>query len=578
MRRLSVPLRQAWSISAPYWKSQEHWRVHALLGAIIILNLSLVGLAVLLTFWQRAFYNTLEAKDWTAFITLLLWWRYTPTEGVIPGFAPLGAVYVFVTVYALYLRQALQIRWRTWLTDRYIDRWFTDRTYYRLALTDPGTDNPDQRIAEDVRMFVDDTLSLGLGLLRAAVSLISFVVVLWSLSEPKELGGVTIQGYLVWVALLYAVLGTWLTHLVGRRLPTLNYLRQKVEADFRFDLMRFCENIEGIALYRGEADEKRELSKRFGFVAENWRAIMQVTKHLTFLTTGYAQTALVFPLAVVAPAYFAGRMPLGGIFQASSAFVQVQGALSWIVDNYAAVTGWCATVDRLAGFTRSIDLVGVNGGPSVTEGGEDALCLTGLALSLPDGRSLLRSTDLRIARGERVLMVGPSGSGKSTLFRAIAGIWPFGSGKVVCPTGRQLFLPQRPYIPRGKLKRAVCYPSHDEEFSDEQVTLVLHKAGLGHLASRIGEIDAWERCLSGGEQQRLALARVLLFQPDWLYMDEATASLDAAAEEQLYERLRDCLPGTTVVSIAHRQNVAGFHVRTVFIKDGALHKVQTTSG
>jgi putative ATP-binding cassette transporter len=571
MRRLDFSFRHAWSLGAPYWRSEERWRARALLAAIVAVNLGLVAITVELTFWQRAFYNALEAKDWSAFIALLLWWRRTPGEGFVPGFGPLLAVFVLLTVYALYMRLALQIRWRRWLTEEYLAHWFADRVYHRVALTDPGTDNPDQRIAEDVRLFVDNTLILGLGLLRSTATLLSFVTLLWSLSQPLTLGGVTVHGYLVWVALLYAGFGTWLTHLVGHPLIALNYAEQKVEADFRFGLMRFRENAEGVAFYGGEADEKRDLSRCFGAVVDNWRAIMAVTRRLTFLTTGFGQLALVFPLAVVAPAYFSGRIPLGAIFQTSSAFVQVQTALSWFVDNYSLLTGWFATVGRLTGFSRSIALARERkDGPSLSGVGARELTLGRLVLTLPGGRTLLRGDEVRISPGERVMLVGATGCGKSTLLRAIAGIWPFGSGSVEFPGGRRLFLPQRPYLPLGKLKRAICYPSPEESLSDQQVITVLDEVGLGHLADRLGDFGAWERCLSIGEQQRVALARALLLRPDWLFLDEATASLDPISEERFYTLLQNHLPRSTIVSIAHRESVARFHHRTLRIENGAV--------
>lgn len=543
----------------------------ALLAAIIALNLVLVGVAVLLTYSQRAFFNALEAKDWDAFIALLLWWHSTPADGFVPSFTLMGVFSVPATAYALYLRQALQYRWRRWMTDAYLGSWLADRAYYRIALTDSGTDNPDQRIAEDARLFVDNTLILGLGILRAVVTLLSFVVLLWSLSDPLVLLGMTIPGYLVWAALLYAISGTWLTHFIGRRLIALNFAQQKVEADFRFSLIRFYENAESIAFYRGEPDEKRELTRRFGAIVGNWRSIMVVTKNLTLFTTAFGQIALFFPYAVIAPAYFAGRMSLGGIFQISNAFVQVQGALSWTVDNYPALTAWLATVERLAGFTRSVAAARASKeGPQVGEERGDALALSRVKVALPDGSRLLNDIDLKVAKGQRVLLAGPSASGKSTLFRAIAGIWPFGSGAIEHPAGQLLFMPQKPYLPLGTVKLAVCYPASEADFSDDDVAAALREAGLGHLTSRLGQTDAWERRLSGGEVQRLALARALLLRPDWLFLDEATANLDMEAEEQFYRSLRELLPGATLISIAHRQSVAQFHDRFLRIENGAL--------
>ena len=568
MRRLGPFLRDAWSLAAPYWRSEERSRARLLLAVIILLNLALVGMTVVLTYWQRAFYNTLEDKDWQGFISLLLWWR-SDENGFMPGFCLVAAAYIVIAVYALYLRQALQIRWRRWLTERYLAQWLADRAYYRIALTDPGTDNPDQRIAEDARYFVDNTLVLGLGLMRSVVSLFSFVFVLWSLSGPLAILGVTIPGYMVWVAILYSVAGTWLAHLIGRRLIQLNFLQEKVEADFRYNLVRVRENVEGIALYGGEADEHRGLSQRFRAVMENWWAIMVATKRLTFFTAGFSQVASVFPIVVAAPAYFAGSMPLGGLIQTSSAFGEVQGALSFFVDRYADLTNWRATVLRLTGFLAAVEEAraadrGLQTGPGA------ALALRDVTLALPDGRTLVSGANAEIAAGERVLITGASGSGKSTLFRAIAGIWPFGGGRVEQPPGRRLFLPQRPYIPLGTLKRAVCYPADEAAFSDAAAEAALADAGLAHLAPRLHETDAWDRRLSGGEQQRLALARALLLKPDWLFLDEATASLDPAAEERLYALLRERLPGTTLVSIAHRPRVAEFHDRVLRVSEGRL--------
>jgi putative ATP-binding cassette transporter len=490
----------------------------------------------------------------------------------MPGFVLLAALYIVVAVYALYLRQALQIRWRNWLTRDYLDRWLDRRAYYRMALTDPVTDNPDQRVAEDIRLFVDDTLALGLGLMRSVVTLASFVLVLWGLSGSVTLLGIEIPGYMVWVALIYAVLGTWLAHLVGQRLIGLNFQQQRVEADFRYALMRFRENAEGIAFHRGEADENRALRGRFGALMQNWWAIMVATKRLTFFTAGYGQVASVFPFVVASPGYFAGTLQLGGLTQTATAFGEVQGALSWFVDNYAALTEWRATVERLTGFTGAIEAAReASDGVQAVPAAGAALALEEVTLALPDGRRLMEGLSATVAPGEAVLVTGPSGSGKSTLFRAIAGIWPFGAGRVVVPEGaRVLFLPQRPYLPLGTLRRAVCYPDAVEAHDDAAVRAALRDAGLGHLEDRLDEQEAWDRRLSGGEQQRVALARALLLRPDWIFLDEATASLDPAAEERLYALLRERLPGSALVSIAHRPAVARFHDRALRVEGGRL--------
>lgn len=577
MRWIITFIAEAWALIAPFWRSEERWRARLLLAVVIALNLSLVGMTVLLTYWQRAFYNTLENKDWDGFIALLFTWHRTEAEGLLPGFVMVAVLYILIAVYQLYLRQALQMRWRRWLTEVYLAQWLSDRAYYHMALTDPYTDNPDHRISDDARLFVEDTLGLGIGLLNSIVTLGSFILVLWSLSGPVTVLGVEIPGYMVWVALIYALLGTWLAHLIGRPLIALNFSQQRLEADFRYALVRLRENTEGIALYGGEADEKRGLTQRFTRLMVNWWDIMRATKRLTFFTAGYGQVASIFPIVVAAPAYFAGRLPLGGLIQTSSAFGQVQGSLSWFVDNYGKLTEWRATVQRLSGFTQAVAKAhATTAGPVAAQGKAGQLEIQNLTLSLPDGRALLTDAELRVAAGEAVLINGPSGSGKSTLFRAMAGIWPFGSGKVALPEGaRMLFLPQRPYLPLGSLKRTICYPQNEADFSDAEVVSALEDAGLGHLAPRLQDVDSWGQRLSGGEQQRLSFARAFLQRPDWLFLDEATASLDPVAEHELHEKLHHALPNVTLISIAHRPAVEQFHARVLTVEDGRLVEKST---
>jgi len=571
MRRLGSFLRDAWALTRPYWVSAERGRGLALLAAVVVLNLSLVGMTVVLTYWQRAFYNTLEQKDAGTFWSLLL--LGGQADGVwFPGFCVVAAIYILIAVYQLYLRQALQIRWRRWVTEHYLSDWLADRAYYRIALTDRDTDNPDQRIADDIRLFVDNTLGLGLGLMNSIVTLFSFIFVLWSLSGPLEVLGVSIPGYMVWVALLYSAIGTWLAHLIGRPLIRLNFLQQRVEADFRYGLMRVRDHVEGVALYGGEEDEKRGLTARFRALMENWWAIMVATKRLTFFTAGFSQVASIFPIVVAAPAYFRGQIPLGGLIQTSSAFGQVQGALSWFVDNYASLTEWRATVERLTTFTRAIAAArSSDDGVRTERGAGQAVELHDVTIAIPGGRVLVSDASIRIEKGEAVLITGASGSGKSTLFRAIAGIWPFGHGTVTIPDGaRALFLPQRPYLPVGTLRRAVCYPLDAATVPDAEIRDALNAVNLPRLIERLDEEDSWDRALSGGEQQRLACARALLVKPDFLFLDEATASLDPEGEEKLYTLLKERLPGTAILSIAHRPAVARFHDRGLRVMDGRL--------
>ncbi len=585
MRNIAEFLRDAWHLARPYFtRSEERRSAWLLLLAVIALRLVLVGMEVVLSFWGNAFMTSLQEKDWRSFIDLLLTWKVTD-NGILPGFCGVAVAYIVIAVYRIYLTQWLQIRWRRWMTRFFLDEWLADRAYYRISLIPPndggrelGIENPDQRIAEDLRAFIGDgvagvrgILFLGIDLLSNVVSLFSFIAILWSLSGPLEVLGVSIPGYMVWVALIYAVVGTVATHYVGRPLALLNFAKQRVEADFRFSLVRLRENTEGVALYRGEDEEKRGLLVRFEALAANWWLLMQRYKMLTALTAGYGQVASVFPIVVAAPRYFAGLVPLGALTQTAGAFGQVQGAMSWFVDSYADIASWRATVERLSTFHRAIEAAraAVGQGVHPGAGGESGYALEGATLALPGGQALLEDADLVLRPGESVLVTGRSGSGKSTLFRALAGIWPFGRGAVRRPLGSTLFLPQRPYIPLGTLRHAVCYPAPPDAHGDDAVRDALASVGLAGLAGRLDDEDNWSQRLSGGEQQRLALARALLARPDWLFLDEATASLDPEAEEALYRLLHERLPGTTIVSIAHRPAVGAFHERHLVFQRGA---------
>ncbi len=581
MRSLGPFLRDAWYLARPYFFSDEKWVARGLLVAIVVLNLSMVAMDVLLSYWNRAFYNALQDKNWDDFLALLLTWKVTP-GGIMPGFCGVAAIYIVVYVYRTYLNQWLQIRWRRWLTQSFLDKWTADRAYYRISLasgTGPtatlGTDNPDQRISEDTRSFVAEALSLSLDLLSNVVSLFSFVTILWTLSGAFTVFGIEIPGYMVWVALLYAVVGTWFTHLIGRPLAALNFRQQRVEADFRFGLVRLRENVEGVALYHGEIEEKRGLAGRFQEVTTNWWAIMRRTKLLNSLIAGYGQAAAVFPIVVAAPGYFAGRVALGGMMQTVNAFGQVQSAMSWVVTSYSVLANWRATVERLATFDRAIVKARAAAGTGVAlaaASGTDYR-LDDVTLTLPDGRALMEHASFALERGASAVITGRSGSGKSTLFRALAGIWPFGEGEVQRPLGTSLFLPQRPYFPLGTLRHAVAYPAEPGQYSTEAIEEAMRDAGLNMLIPRIDDEEKWGQVLSGGEQQRLAVARALLLRPDWLFLDEATANLDPESETELYAALKRKLPDTTIVSIAHRDSVVALHARRVAFQkndDGSM--------
>ena len=546
------------SIATPYFRGDDRWPGRILLVSVIALQLFQVWLNVKFNSWYNTFYNALQNKDWNVFIYQL---------GV---FSILAAAFIVTAVYQLYLQQWLQIRWRRWLTKRYLGRWLEQGTHYRMRLKDDQADNPDQRIADDIRQFISSSLDIGIALLGSIVTLVSFVVILWNLSAatPLMIGSKSFEvpGYLVWAALIYAIIGTWVTHLVGRPLVKLNFDQQRYEADFRFSLVRLRENAEQVTLLSGEEAEEGRLRDRFANVVRNWYGIMHRTKRLTFLTAGYNQVAIIFPFLVVSPVYFFGAMTLGGLMQVASAFGQVQSSLSFFVTAYTNIADWKAVLDRLAGFEASIDWArGLDQtAPRVeliSDGG-DALHVEDLAVSVPSGQEIVRVKDLSIELGERVLVTGPSGSGKTSLFRALGGVWPFGEGSIRIPKGADLLvLPQRPYLPLGTLRGALAYPGPENSFTPKEIDEVIDAVGLSDLRDELDVTAYWADKLSGGEQQRLSIARALLQKPDWLFLDEATSALDEPAESELYRLLLTRLPNAAIVSIGHRSSLIQFHDR-----------------
>ena len=553
-------LSQVWRLTKSYWQSEEKKKAYVLLLAILALTLAVVYMLVMLNQWNNAFYTALQNYETVEIFHQL------------KRFTGLAFTYIILAVYAYYLQQVLILNWRRWLTNRYIDRWLQKKTYYRLEMFGKEMDNPDQRISEDVNLFVTKTLSFFIGIVKALCTLISFVVILWQLSGPFSFQafGHTfhISGYMVWVAVAYATLGTYVTHRVGHKLVGLNFLQQRREADFRFSMMRMRENAESVAFYHGEDQEGQVFKKRFALLLENFWQIVRKQKQLVWLNSGYSQIAIIFPFVVAIPRFLRRELTLGGLMQVATAFGRVQDSLSYFVDMYASLAEWQAVVDRLTGFEEDMALVRDAGAQSHLERKvttENTIAIKDLEVDLPNGQPILKPMNLILQPGKNVLIKGVSGSGKSTLLRSLAGIWPFARGTAVMPADDQLmFIPQRPYLPLGTLRDALLYPGHAGH-SDEELKECMQLCRIGYLAGHLDEEGDWSHVFSVGEQQRLAFARALLHKPQWLFMDESTSALDEETEAAMYTLLAEKLPGTTVVSVGHRSTLVRFHEQILML-------------
>ena len=568
-------LRQVWHLSAPYFRSSdERWKARGLLVAIVALNLGAVYMLVQINEWNRVFFDALQNKNQDVFWTQLGRFTY------------LAMIFIVIAVYRFYLTQLLQVRWRAWMTRDLMHRWLSGHAFYRMELAryagapEPTTteaglphpgqrvpDNPDQRLQEDVNLFTSQTIGLSMGFLNAVVTLVSFVGVLWALSGSFSFNfngstTTTIPGFMVWMAVLYCTVGSVLTHYIGRPLIGLNFEQQKREADYRHHLVRVREYSESIALDQGETVEERNLDTRFSAVLANYLRLIAKQKQLVGFTNLFGQAAVVFPFIIAAPRFFSGAIQLGELMQIGNAFDRVQASLSWFVDNYDSLAAWRATTERLTSFEAALSKENQAAAPVDTAPEAMDIEATDLTLQLPTGATLLQGATLRAEPGQHTLVQGPSGSGKSTLFRALAGIWPWAQGRVALPA-RTMFIPQRPYFPDGALRDALAYPEPASAYTDEQLKTALQDALLPDLAARLDDRDNWTQKLSGGEQQRLAIARVLLKAPAWVLADEATSALDVPAEETLYARLKAMTEqaGGALLSIAHRPSVAAFHQR-----------------
>lgn len=555
----------------PYWNSEEKKSARLYLAAIITLTIAAVYMTLLLNEWFNSFYSALQNYDSGAVYRGLL------------RFTGLAFAHIAFAVYSYYLQQRLALRWRKWMTKNYLAKWTGQQMYYRLEMFSQGTaDNPDQRISEDINLFTARTLSFMSGLLRSATTIICFIFVLWNLSEILSFSAAGqefhIYGYLVWTALAYSVLGTWITHKVGHRLVSLNYLQQKLEADFRFSMVRLRETAESVAFYNGAAKEEAFLSNRFMTLLRNTLFIIKKQKQLSWLTNSYAQIAIIFPFVVAVPRYLSQNISLGGLMQIANCFGKVQDAMSYFVDVYASLAEWQSCAERLLSFDKHIAAIEKEteekSGSLVREETHDRLRLADVTISVPAmdenkrTREIISSASCTIKSGEHVILKGPSGSGKSTLLRTLAGFWPYVKGHISMPApSEMMFIPQKPYIPMGTSAEAASYPL---ETADEEIlSPLLVEGGLSHLMEKTDTEADWSHILSLGEQQKLAFVRVFLRKPKWVFLDEATSAMDEETEEKMY-RLLTALPGTTVISIGHRSTLDKWHDRVLRIENGKL--------
>jgi putative ATP-binding cassette transporter len=556
-----------WETALGFWRSG--WTAWLLTATIIAITLVNLFVQYRINVWNRHLFDALEKKDGSE-----VW-----TQALI--FLPLTVANVSLAVAAIYTRMSTQQTWRRWLNARVLDRWITGGRYYQLTFISGDHANPEYRVADDLRVAVDAPVDFAVGLLNAVLSAVTFIGVLWFIGGALTIPGTsfTIPGFLVVTAVIYAVVASGAMVTIGRSFVRVSENKNQAEAEYRYGLTRLRENGESIALLGGETEERAGLDTAFQNVLRRWR---QYT--LQFLrTTVVSQTSQTFvpvmPLILCAPKYLAGEMSLGQVMQAASAFVTVQIAFNWLVDNYPRLADWTASARRVASLLVSLerlDRCDLEEGPRHIILGENegtALQLRNVSVTLDDGSVVVNEAVVEIDRGERVLVEGESGTGKSTLVRAISGLWPWGSGEILIQTGARIFLmPQRPYVPLGTLRRATTYPSSPDEIDDGVVRKALEKVGLGHFVARLDEDSHWENTLSGGEKQRLAFARLLILRPDIVIMDEATSALDPASQEHLMNRMIEQLPEATVISVGHRPELEKFHDRKILLAyhaDGA---------
>jgi putative ATP-binding cassette transporter len=555
-------------VACGYWAAPGYRAVAWLLTASLIALVSAnVGIALWLNIWNRDFFNALEKRDLDLLLHLL--W-------VLAAIVISAGIGVAVQ---LHIKRRLQINWRTWLSHNTVHRWLQSGRQYQLGLLADDIDNPDGRIAEDIRVSTEFAVEFATTIIQCILQLVTFLGVLWALSGdlPVRLFGAeyNIPGYMVWCAIAYALIGSALTYALGRGLIDAGNVRQGREADFRSVLTRAREHAEGIALMRGEDDERERMRGSLFSLRSAWNRQTRGQGNLSLLTSSLAYLAPIVPLIVALPRYLAGEIQLGGLMQTAQAFSSVQWALSWLIDNFPKFAEWRASTNRVVHLHMALtdleESVETMDGERITlhePSDQDLLIMRQLGLTRPSGEMLVADAEVEIRRPERVLIRGQSGSGKSTIMRAVAGVWPWGRGEIHLPKGKIAFMPQKPYFPLGSLRDTLHYPRPPEGITDDVLRDALHKVGLDHLRDRLDETERWDHILSGGEQQRVAFARTLIHKPDWIFMDEATSALDEAGQENVMKLLIEDLPETSIISIGHRPGLEVFHTRELALVPG----------
>lgn len=540
-----------------YWQSSQRVSVYLFTFAILFMTVLLVGFDVVFNYWYNYFYNALQAYDVHTTVQLLV------------AFCVLAAFYIILQVYRYYITQTFSLRWRRWLTDQFLNRWLQSRGYYLLENFDQKTDNPDQRIQEDVGALITNTIDLTVGLVSAVTTFPAFLYILWTLSGVLTInlgswGTYHIHGYLVWAGLIYNFIGTICTFKIGRPLVNLNFEQQRREATFRYAAIDLRTHAEHVALYRGEDHQKSILKDLFGNVLSNWYQIILRQKKLLWFTGSFNQAAVLLPLLVALPNYFGKVFLLGGLMQSIRAFSSVQDSLSYLVNAYTTIAVWKAINKRLTTFLNHLTEAESEAKKEdkviFTEEPKNTITAKDMNIKMPHGEPLLANINQKFVHGQHYVIKGPSGIGKSTFVRTLAGIWPFASGEVEFPANKNImFLPQKAYMPIGTLAEAIMFPDKHQTESDEKLIKILHDCHLDNLIPRLKETALWSEQLSPGEQQRIAFARVLLHKPDWVFMDESTSMLDMNNEAHLYKLIRERLPHCSVVSVGHHPSVDKHH-------------------